>query len=125
MDWHSPVCSQEGTPCLFRPTEPIGFQFPEFPLIPSILVVKQHIEKHDVRAVRHGISNAVRIAGRPSCLALVVELRPDYNRVRVWTRHPLRMDPVEVLVAERNVKVIGGFVGNATNRPREVHRVIC
>ena len=87
-------------------------------------MVQQHVEKVGIRSVWDSIGNAHWIAGRPSCTALVVELRPDDNPVRVRTCLPLGMDPVEVLVAERNVEVIGDFVGDATNRAREVHRVI-
>ena len=88
-------------------------------------IVQQHVEKDGIQTVWDGIGNAHWIAGRLLRLYLVVELRPHDNPVRVWTCLPLGMDPVEVLVAERNVKVIGDFVGDATNRPREVHGVIC
>jgi hypothetical protein len=57
-------------------------------------------------------------------LLLVVELRPDHDRVSVWSRDPLRMLPMKVLVAEREVKVIGDFVGNAADRARKIQRII-
>ena len=103
---------------------PLGLRVAVFgvPLPPSR--VEEHVEKDGIRTVRNGIGNAGWIAARSSCTALVVELRPDDNRVRVWTCLPLRMNPVEGLVAERNVHVVGDFVLDAANRPCEIHRVI-